>query len=84
MNDSGLTQAQAAAGQFLLPGEICSVKPIGSGHIHQTFLVAPISETKDKLVLQKFNTHVFRDPDAVMHNLFIVTTIYEKNRKNQG
>ena len=78
MNDSGLTQARAAAGQFLLPGEIGSVKPIGSGHIHQTFLVAPISETKDKLVLQKFNTHVFRDPDAVMHNLFLVTNHIRK------
>ncbi|NLI24836.1 MAG: aminoglycoside phosphotransferase family protein [Bacteroidales bacterium] len=82
MNDAGFMQARTAAGQFLQAGEIQSVKPIGSGHIHQTFLVSPVSDKKHKLVLQKFNTYVFRDPDAVMQNLFLITSHIRKKVEN--
>lgn len=83
MDDAGYMQARTAAGQFLHSGEILSVSPIGSGHIHQTFLVSPVSDKKDKLVLQKFNTYVFRDPDAVMQNLFLITNHIRKKTDNR-
>jgi Ser/Thr protein kinase RdoA (MazF antagonist) len=38
--------------------------PIGSGHIHQTFLV----EDKKKYVLQRININVFTDPEAIATN----------------
>lgn len=82
MNDAGFIQALTAAEQFLQPGKIQSVIPIGSGHIHQTFLVNPFSDKELKFVLQKFNTYVFPDPDAVMQNLFLITSHIKKKAKN--
>ncbi len=40
------------------------VSPIGSGHIHQTFLV----EGESKFVLQRININVFKDPGAIAAN----------------
>lgn len=40
------------------------VSPIGSGHIHQTFLV----EGTKKYVLQRINKNVFTDPEAIATN----------------
>ena len=40
------------------------VSPIGSGHIHQTFLV----EGESKFVLQRININVFKDPEAIAAN----------------
>lgn len=41
-----------------------SCKPIGSGHIHQTFLV----EDKKKFVLQRVNKNVFTKPEVIATN----------------
>jgi Ser/Thr protein kinase RdoA (MazF antagonist) len=40
------------------------VSPIGSGHIHQTFLV----EDERKYVVQRININVFKDPEAIANN----------------
>jgi Ser/Thr protein kinase RdoA (MazF antagonist) len=40
------------------------ISPIGSGHIHQTFLV----EEDKKYVLQRINIKVFTDPEAIATN----------------
>lgn len=40
------------------------VKPIGSGHINQTFLV----EDKNKYVLQRININVFKQPEIIATN----------------
>jgi len=39
-------------------------KPIGTGHIHQTFLV----EDTDKYFLQRSNIKIFTDPEAIATN----------------
>jgi hypothetical protein len=61
------------AAHFDLAGEIAEIKPFGSGHIHETFHIRTLPDTVDDYILQKINVHVFRDPDAVMQNLRIVT-----------
>ena len=43
--------------------------PYGNGHINSTFVVGK----KTRYILQKINTNVFRDPDAVMRNIVAVT-----------
>ena len=45
---------------------IRSIRPFGGGHINETFLVE--TESGDS-VLQRLNTTVFTDPDAVMRNI---------------
>lgn len=43
--------------------------PYGNGHINETFVVGH----HPRYILQKINTNVFRDPDAVMQNIVAVT-----------
>lgn len=63
------------AAQFDLKGEVADISPFGSGHIHETFHIRTLPENEDDYILQLINTHVFRDPDAVMQNLRIVTAL---------
>ena len=57
-------------------GNQCSyVKPFGAGHINETYAVYMPGEEGDELryVLQRVNTHVFKNPREVMQNIFGVT-----------
>jgi len=60
--------------QFSTAGEIVDIVPLGSGHIHETYRVITRTEVSEDYVLQQINTHVFRDPVAVMDNIGLVTT----------
>lgn len=57
---------------FRLEGEVESVKPHGSGHINNTFLVTTHGERK--YILQKINTDIFHDTDGLMENIVSVTS----------
>ena len=48
-----------------------SVRPLPTGHINDTYLVGSAAglNAQPKFVLQRLNPFVFRDPEAVMHNL---------------
>ncbi len=50
--------------------ELVSSVPIESGHIHKTFKVRT---QKGNYILQTFNTNVFKNKEAVVHNLKEVT-----------
>lgn len=58
-------------------GNKCSyVRPFGAGHINETYSVyMPNENGEDELmyVLQRINKNVFKNPDAVMENIFGVT-----------
>lgn len=56
-----------AARAFRLAGAVRRIRPYGAGLIHHTFLVE--AEGGRRAVLQRLNTAVFPDPDAVMANL---------------
>jgi Ser/Thr protein kinase RdoA (MazF antagonist) len=51
------------------------VKPIGSGHINQTFLV----EDKKKYVLQRININVFKEPEIIATNNRIAADFLDKH-----
>ncbi len=63
------------AEQFASPNKITDVQAFGSGNINDTFLVTVVAEGEDKncFVLQRINTHVFRQPALVMQNMRIFT-----------
>ncbi|MGH0031262.1 MAG: phosphotransferase enzyme family protein [Myxococcota bacterium] len=66
--------ALRAARAFRLAGEPVRAEPLGSGHIHDTFSVScagPDGEVR--YVLQRLNTRVFPDPDAVVENAELLT-----------
>ncbi len=59
---------------------ILSVEPLGCGHINRTYLVTTPGQ---QLVLQKINTAIFKDVDALMHNILSVTS-YLKQGLGEG
>lgn len=50
--------------------KVKKIFPMGCGHINSTYLIECASE---KYVLQRINTAVFKNPSAVMQNIFAVT-----------
>lgn len=55
---------------FNIDGAALSVMSLGNGHINDTYLVVTDS---GRYVLQRINTHVFKSPDQLMHNIKAVT-----------
>lgn len=65
---------QALGDEFSIPGEFACANPLGSGHIHDTF----VAEYRrggglERYVLQRLNTRVFDDPRALAANLQRIT-----------
>ena len=52
----------------------------GNGHINDTYLC----ETSPKFILQRINTNVFKNPDAVMENIYNVTMHIREKIKEAG
>ncbi len=57
-----------------------NIEVYGSGHINDTYLC----ETSPKFILQRINTKVFKDPDALMENIYNVTTHVRAKIKEIG
>ncbi len=54
-----------------LPNEVfVSCEPLGNGHINSTFLV---TTDRNRYVLQKINTNIFKNVDGLMSNIQAVT-----------
>jgi len=54
---------------FEFPGPVQNISSLGSGHIHDTYLVTCSDALSSKFVLQKFNQKVFKNPQEVMSNI---------------
>ncbi len=59
----------AIAQQFANPARVTDVRALGSGNINDTFLVTVTGGDEPHFVLQRINTHVFRQPALVMQNM---------------
>jgi Ser/Thr protein kinase RdoA (MazF antagonist) len=57
------------AEQFASPDRVIDVHEFGNGNINDTFLVATDSAAEEHFVLQRINTHVFRQPKLIMQNM---------------
>ncbi len=71
-------QATSVLANFKLDSPIMNIKPFGSGHINETYLVEYESE-RTKYILQKINNHVFTRVDLLMDNILKVTSHIKKN-----
>lgn len=67
---------------FAFDGKIIDAKPFGSGHINDTMLLT--TDKGSQFVLQKINTYVFTDPQALMENVFAVTEFLKKRLVELG
>ena len=58
--------------QFKIKGKVKEIKPFGTGHINDTFLVVTEADSPNYL-LQKMNANVFENIDQLMDNVVKVT-----------
>jgi len=66
--------AARAADAFALPGRVLSIEPYGSGHINDSYLVTSEgSGPRARVLMQRVNHAIFRDPFALMANVERVT-----------
>jgi len=67
--------AKSIVKQFQISGEPVDVQPYGSGHIHDTYVVKCRQEKMClRYILQRINSSIFKNPEAVMENIVRVTT----------
>ena len=57
-----------------------NIEVYGNGHINDTYLC----ETSPKFILQRINIRIFKDPDAVMENIYNVTRHVRAKIKEAG
>ena len=73
------------AKQFQLNGSLVEVKPFGSGHINDTFLLTcQTDKVQVRYILQRINRKIFIDPPALMENYLRVTEHIKKKVLAQG
>jgi len=61
------------AEQFEAQGKIFEIREFGNGNINDTYLVTIDSNEESHFVLQRINTHVFKQPKLIMQNMRIFT-----------
>ena len=70
--------------QFDIDGELIHAERCGDGHIHETYAVYFKHAVKApfRVIIQKINTNVFRDPYKVMENITAVTSFLRDKIKS--
>lgn len=70
-----LQNVREVAEKFSVQGEIVTIKKIHIGYINCTYKVETLSEHGNihQYILQRINTNVFPDTDALMHNFELTT-----------
>jgi len=61
------------ANNFQMQGTVESIRPFGSGHINDTYLVKTAEYTSPDYLLQRKNHYVFKDVPGMMDNIRRVT-----------
>ncbi len=72
---SPINEVQNIAEQFAIRGEVTNIRQINKGYINRTYRVQTLSDTGHihKYTLQRINTNVFPDVDALMENFKLTT-----------
>ncbi len=91
-----LDKLLAVARQFALPDTNLGISKYGHGNINDTFLVtvsstgpqahpasSPDSPEERRFILQRLNSHVFRQPELVMGNLVTFTEHIQERLKRE-
>ena len=64
---------KAIVEQFDIQGTVKSVKPLGAGHINDSYKVVTESSKTPDYVLQRINHYIFKNVDALQNNILRVT-----------
>ncbi|MBR0458578.1 MAG: aminoglycoside phosphotransferase family protein [Victivallales bacterium] len=67
-------KAAMMAQRFNVDGWLVSAYPMGDGNVNDTYqCIFRTVFSEEKIVLQRLNSNVFKDPEAVMANMHLVT-----------
>ncbi|MDB5136359.1 MAG: nahK [Mucilaginibacter sp.] len=69
---------------FNINSGVPEVKPFGSGHINDTFLVKTSAENGRDYLLQKINHFVFKNIEGLMNNMVYITNHLKKKTIEKG
>lgn len=72
------------AQEFYSEGSILEVREFGNGNINDTYLVTTDSTKENHFILQRINTHVFKQPKLIMQNMRIFTDHMRKRASDEG
>lgn len=72
------------AEQFKPGGNVIKVKEFGNGNINDTYIVTLDSTDENKFVLQRINTHVFKQPQLIMQNMRTFTEHVRRRVRTEG
>jgi 5-methylthioribose kinase len=72
------------AEQFKADGAVLKVKEFGNGNINDTYIVTLNTQTERKFVLQRINTHVFKQPQLIMQNMRAFTEHVHRRVRDEG
>lgn len=72
--------------QFNVKGEYHDCVPYGEGHINETFLLTTVNTdgSKNKYILQRINSNLFKDVARLMNNIYLVTEFARKKIVERG
>lgn len=70
------------ASRFLPPSQAAAIREYGSGNINKTYLVTPEGGHGEPFLLQRLNTHVFKQPDLVMRNIRSISRHLEQRTEH--
>ena len=85
-NVSPINELQNIVDKFAIRGEVTDIIQINKGYINRTYRVDTLSETGHvhQYTLQRINTNVFPDPDALMENFKLTTNHLSGRLKLSG
>jgi len=67
-------KAALLAQEFAVDGRLVTVTPTGMGNVNDTYLaIFRTTFSEQRFILQKLNLQVFTSPEAVMHNIKVIT-----------
>jgi Ser/Thr protein kinase RdoA (MazF antagonist) len=66
-------QLKAIIDRFDVEGSVESVKPLGAGHINDSYKVLTTPGSAADYVLQRINHHIFKNVEALQNNILRVT-----------
>jgi len=78
-----MTEIKEIVSHFAIDARYLMAEPYGCGHINRTYCVYFDCESRPpmRVILQKINTSIFRDPQGLMKNILLVTDhIRQKNK----
>ncbi|MBK9927138.1 MAG: aminoglycoside phosphotransferase family protein [Anaerolineales bacterium] len=72
------------AQEFYPGGQVLEIREFGNGNINDTYLVTTNSTEERNFILQRINTHVFKQPKLIMQNMRAFTEHMRRRARDEG